>query len=137
VLAVVLLPAFAASVAGLAGLDAAEEWLPVGLTALALTYVLLSRMLTRWHRVARVLADVGSWGTVLAAAACWHRTPAIVALASVMVTPVLEPGALRRHVTTWVAWAASVPFAVLVASLSGLPLSYWYVTAFGWGLCCS
>lgn len=133
VLAAVLLPVFAASVAGLAGVGAGEEWLPVGLTALALTYVLLSRAVARWHRVARVLADVGAWGTVLAAVGCGHRDPAIVALAGVMVTPVLETGALRRRVTAWVAWAASVPFAVLAANLAGLPLSYWYVTAFGWG----
>lgn len=131
--AAVLLPAFAAEVLGLAGFGGREAWLPVGLTALALSYVLLARPLLRWHRVARVLADVGAWGTVAAAAVCRHRDPALVALAGVMVTPVLQVPALRRRVTGWVAWAASVPFAVLVANLAGLPLSYWYAVTFGWG----
>jgi hypothetical protein len=131
--AAVLLPGFVASLLGLAGFGGRDEWLPVGLSALALGYVLLSRVLIRWHRVARVLADAGAWGAVLAAAACGHRDPALVALAAVMVTPVLETPELRRRVITWVAWAASVPFAVLAASLAGLPLSRWYVVTLCWG----
>ncbi|HET7248155.1 MAG TPA: hypothetical protein VFJ07_25335, partial [Streptosporangiaceae bacterium] len=131
--AAVLVPGFAASLLGLTGIGVGDEWLPTGLTAFGLGYVLLSRALLRWHRVARVLADVGAWATVLAAAACWHRNPALAALAAVMVTPVLEAPELRRRVTGWVAWAASVPFAVLAANLAGLPLSRWYIAAFGWG----
>jgi len=131
--AAVLLPAFAAEAAGLAGFGVQDAWLPVGLTALALSYVLLARPLLRWHRVAWVLADMGAWGTALAAALCEHRNPALVALAGVMVAPALQEPTLRRRVTGWVAWAASVPFAVLAANLAGLPLSYWYVATFGWG----
>jgi hypothetical protein len=131
--AAVLLPAFAAEAAGLAGFGVQDAWRPVGLTALALTYVLLARPLLRWHRVARVLADVGAWGTVLAAAVCDHRNPALIALAGVMTAPMLQPPTLRRRVTGWVGWVASVPFAVLAANLAGLPLRYWYVATFGWG----
>ncbi len=131
--AAVLLPVFTAEVLGLAGFAGQDAWLPVGLTALALTYVLLARLLLRWHRVARVLADLGAWGTVLAAALCQHPNPALVALAGVMVAPALQAPVLRRRVTGWVAWAASVPFVVLAANLAGLPLRYWYVAMFGWG----
>jgi hypothetical protein len=132
-LAAVLLPLFAAEILGLAGFGGQDAWLPVGLTALALMYVLLARPLLRWHRVARVLADLGAWGTVLAAALCQHRDPALVALAGVMVAPALQAPVLRRRVTGWVAWAASVPFVVLAGSLAGLPSADWYVATFGWG----
>jgi hypothetical protein len=132
-MAAVLLPAFGVGVSALTGFGVQEAWLPVGLTALALSYVVLARPLLRWHRVARVLGDTGAWGTVLAAAACQYRDPALVALAGVIAAPGLQAPALRRRVTGWVAWAASVPFAVLAANLAGLPPRYWYAVTFGWG----
>ena len=131
--AVVLLIPFTADLIRLSGARAPRPWWPVALTALGLAYLLLARLLRPWHRVARVLADVGAWAAVLAAAACTHREPALVATAGVMAVPVLQDAALRRRAAIWLAWAASVPFAVLAANLAGLAESYWYAVTLGWG----
>jgi hypothetical protein len=133
VAAAVLLIPFAADLLVPSGFSAQRPWWPVGLTVVGLAYLLLARLPRLWQRVARVLADVGAWATVLAAADCQHRDPALVAIAAVMAAPALQAPALRRRAAIWLSWAASVPFAVLAADLAGLAASYWYAVALGWG----
>ena len=131
--AVTLLVPFVAWFPALSDLGVPRPWWPLAISALGLAYVLLARALRPWHRVARVVADAGPLTAVLAAIGCDRRDPALAALAVVMVLPVLAAPGLRRRVTVWVAWAATVPFVVLTANLAGLPESYWYAATLGWG----
>jgi hypothetical protein len=133
VAAAVALLVLALNVGAVAGLSVPSAWRPVAVSALAVSYLLLALALRPWRRVARVLADVGFGAAVLAAILCTHRDPALVALAAVMVAPVLSGPAHRRLGATWAGWAASVPFVVLAADLAGLPAPYWYAVTLGWG----
>jgi len=121
------------------GWFAAGPWAVARLTALALGYLLLGRTLhaqalrRSWHRVALALADTGAWTAVLAAVLTEYRDPALVATGVVLAVPLIAGPSLRRRLSVWAAWLASVPFAVLAADRLGLPGSYWSTVIFGWG----